>query len=58
MHCIVDTEEVIGPPCPLVEMAREQGGGVVRRTERVVFEHTYVKQEGVWKIQRSTHRRT
>jgi hypothetical protein len=58
IHCIVDVEEVIGPPCPLVEMAREQGGGIVRRTERVVFEHTYVKHEGVWKIQRSTHRRT
>ena len=42
-------------PCPLVEMAREQGGGVVRRKERVIFEHVYVKHGGVWKIQRSAH---
>ena len=36
---IADAEEIIGPSCPLVEMAREQGGGLVRRTKRVVFEH-------------------
>jgi hypothetical protein len=26
IHCIVDAGEVIAPPCPLVEMVREQGG--------------------------------
>jgi hypothetical protein len=56
VHCLADTEEVIGPSCPLVEMAREQGGGVLRRTERVVFEHRYVKREGAWKILRSSYR--
>jgi len=37
-------------------MARQQGGGVLRRTERGVFEHTCVKQDGVWKLQRAGYR--
>ena len=40
---------MIGPDCPLVAMAREQGGGVVRHTERGTLENAYVKREGVWK---------
>jgi hypothetical protein len=54
LHCTVSLEHEIGPRCPLVEMAREQGGGVLRRTEHVVFERVYVRREGIWKIQRST----
>jgi hypothetical protein len=57
VHCIAEVEEVIGPSCPLVGMAREQGGGVVRRTERIVFEHQYGRSQGVWKILRSSYRR-
>jgi hypothetical protein len=57
MHRTVETESVIGPDCPLVDMARQQGGGVVRQTERGVFEHVYVRQDGIWKIQRATYRR-
>ena len=46
----VHTETVIGPDCPLLEMARQQGGGVISRAEPVVLEGTYVRREGVWKI--------
>ena len=56
LQCTVHVESAIGPSCPLVEMARQQGGGVVRRTERRVFEHAYVRREGVWKLKRSTAR--
>jgi hypothetical protein len=56
LRCTVHSETAIGPDCPLVEMARQQGGGVVRRTERGVFENVYVKRDGIWKIQRSTYR--
>jgi hypothetical protein len=56
MHCTVQIETAIGPSCPLVEMAREQGGGVVRRTEAGVFENVYVRRDGMWTIQRSTYR--
>jgi hypothetical protein len=52
LHCTVHFESAIGPDCPLVEMARQQGGGVLRRTERVVFEHAYGRREGLWKIAR------
>jgi hypothetical protein len=37
-------------------MARQQGGGVVRHTERGVVEHTYVRHDGVWRIERSAYR--
>lgn len=57
LHCIVETESVIEPSCPLVEMAREQGGGVVRGTEHGVFENAYIRREGIWKIHRSNYRR-
>jgi hypothetical protein len=56
MHCTVHIETPIGPSCPLVEMAREQGGGVVRRSETGVFEHVYARHDGVWTIERSTYR--
>lgn len=56
LHCTVRMETEIGPICPLVEMAKQQGGGVVRRTERGIFEHAYVRHEGIWKVQRSAYR--
>ena len=56
MYCTVQIETSIGPSCPLVEMAREQGGGVLRRTEAGVFENVYVRRGGMWTIQRSTYR--
>ena len=56
LHRVVEAEDAIGPSCPLVEMAREQGGGVVRRSERVLLENAYVRHDGVWKIQRTVWR--
>ena len=55
IHCTVETERPIEPGCTLVDMARQQGEGVVRRTERRVIENTYEKHD-VWKLVRSTHR--
>jgi hypothetical protein len=52
-HWTVEVETPIEPSCPLVEMALQQGDGVLRRTETRVLESTYVKQSGVWKIERS-----
>ena len=56
LHRVVEAEDEIGPSCPLVDMARAQGGGVVRRGEHGLFENTYVKRDGAWKIQRSIYR--
>lgn len=50
IHCIVVTETPLEPRCTLVEMARAQGDGVARRSERVVLESSYVKRHGAWKI--------
>ena len=52
LRCMLHTETAIGPSCPLVDMARQQGGGVVTRAEPGVFEGVYVKREGIWKILR------
>jgi hypothetical protein len=51
-HCAVQTETPIGPNCTLVEMARGQGEGVLRRTEKRVLASSYVKVDGAWKIER------
>lgn len=56
MRCTVEIEIAIGPSCPLVEMARQQGEGVLRRSEGCVLESTYVRRGGVWKIERSAFR--
>jgi hypothetical protein len=55
-QCLAQFEHEIGPSCTLLEMARQQGGGVVRHTERGVVEHTYVRHDGVWRIERSAYR--
>jgi len=56
LHCVAEIETPIEPATPLVEMARAQGGGVVRRAERGLLEGTYVKRDGAWKIERLTFR--
>jgi len=56
LHCSVEIATPIGPSCTLVEMAREQGGGVVRRTETGVFETVYVRRGGRWRVERSIYR--
>ena len=56
LQCVVTREQAIGPSCTLVDMARAQGGGVVRRTERATVENHYVRQDGTWRIVRSTYR--
>jgi hypothetical protein len=56
LRCTVQMEAAIGPSCPLVEMARLQGGGVVSWSEPGVFENTYVRRAGTWKFQSAIHR--
>ena len=56
LHRVVEVEDAIGPSCPLVDMAREQGGGTVRRRGRVLLENAYVQHDGVWKIHRTAWR--
>jgi hypothetical protein len=53
--CTVETATPIDGDETVVEMARLQGDGVIRRTERRVLESTYVRRVGVWKIDRVTY---
>jgi hypothetical protein len=56
LHCTVETESPIEPCCTLVQMARLQGEGVVKRSERRVLESAYVKRHGAWKLARAAFR--
>jgi hypothetical protein len=46
--CTIETVTPIDGNETLVEMARQQGDGVVRRTERRVLHSTFVKRDGFW----------
>ena len=48
--CAVEIETTIAQDCTLAQMARAQGGGVVRRTERRMLQVKYVKSGGAWAI--------
>ena len=49
-QCAVEIETTIARDCTLAQMAHEQGGGFVRRTERRVLNVEYVKAAGAWAI--------
>ncbi|HEX4001386.1 MAG TPA: hypothetical protein VHX36_01985 [Candidatus Acidoferrales bacterium] len=49
-HCAVQTETAIEQDCTLAQMARAQGGGYVRRSERRVLHVQYAKASGAWAI--------
>jgi hypothetical protein len=54
LACTVRTAAPIeAPGCTLLDMARLQGEGVVRRTEAGVLEQSFVRRGGVWRIARS-----
>lgn len=54
--CEAIVETPIGPSCTLVEMARGQGEGMLRRATSGVLESALVNRNGVWKIARLTYR--
>jgi hypothetical protein len=56
LHYAAATESPIEPACPLVAMARAQGGGVLRSTRRGVLEAAFVKSNGDWTIERAVFR--
>jgi hypothetical protein len=49
-HCAVEIETAIAPDCTAAQMARLQGGGLVRRTEPRLLKAEYVKSAGAWAI--------
>ncbi|HTZ99127.1 MAG TPA: hypothetical protein VMB02_02275 [Candidatus Aquilonibacter sp.] len=49
-HCVVETETEIPQDNTLAQMARAQGGGFIRRTERRTVNVQYVKSAGAWAI--------
>jgi len=49
-HCAVETETEIPQDSTLAQMARAQGSGFLRRTERRMLKVEYAKASGVWEI--------
>ena len=49
-HCAVELETAIAQDCTLAQMARQQGSGFIRRTERRVLNVEYEKASGAWAI--------
>ena len=49
-HCAVELETAIAQDCTLAQMARQQGSGFIRRTERRLLNVEYVKASGAWAI--------
>ncbi len=48
--CAVEAEAPLPEDCTLAQMARAQGTGTVRRTERRTLKIEYSKTRGVWNI--------
>jgi hypothetical protein len=48
--CVIETATPIEGDETLVEMARQQGDGVVRRAERRVLHGSFVKRDGCWHL--------
>jgi hypothetical protein len=51
--CTVETATPLDGHETLVEMARLQGDGVIRRSERRVLTGTFVKHNGTWLLERT-----
>jgi hypothetical protein len=50
LHCLVETRVPIAAESTLIEMARAQGEGFIRSTDRKMLELIYVRHAGTWKI--------
>ena len=48
--CTIETATPLDGNETLVEMARQQGDGVVRRSEQRVLHGSFVKQDGFWRF--------
>jgi hypothetical protein len=58
VSCTVAIETPLAPDCTLVEMAQQQGGGIVRRVEGGVLEPEYLRRPDGWRIARVVYRRS
>lgn len=56
LHVLLHTETELGPDCTLVNMARQQGNGVICTSESAVLENACIRRDGVWTILHSTRR--
>jgi len=55
-HCLTRMEAELSPTLPLIDMARQQGQGVIQWWESGVLETTYVMSASGWQISRLSFR--
>jgi SnoaL-like domain len=55
-HCLVQAQAAVASNLPIMEMARQQGQGILHWWESGLYENAYVKEGEVWKIQRLGYR--
>lgn len=52
LPCMVDFERVIDGDSTLIDMARQQGDGVLRRSEQRLLEADVIRRDGAWRFAR------
>ena len=57
-HCLMQAGARVVSDFPLMEMARQQGQGIVQWWEGGIYENSYVRDGGIWKIKRLDYRAT
>jgi hypothetical protein len=55
-HCLMQAGAQVISDLPMMEMARQQGQGVLQWWEGGIYENSYVRDGGVWKIKRLDYR--
>ena len=55
-HCLMQAGAQVVSDSPMMEMARQQGQGILHWWEGGIYENSYVKERGVWKIERLDYR--
>jgi hypothetical protein len=55
-HCFMQAEAQVDSEFPMMEMARQQGQGVLQWWEGGIYENFYVKEGDTWKIKKLDYR--
>jgi len=55
-HCLMQTGVEVVSDSPMMEMARQQGQGVLQWWEGGIYKNSYVRDGAIWKIKRLTYR--
>jgi hypothetical protein len=55
-HCLVQAGAQVVSDSPMMEMARQQGQGILQWWEGSIYENSYVRDGDIWKIKKLDYR--